>query len=96
MKTAKLSNSFADSKGVRTSKNKRKNRRRKDLQKNIPSSCASSSNGTSSLNNAVKIHNKVSHHHYDISVILFLIVTFFSPIEYCAVGHVLLGKNRST
>lgn len=43
-----------DSKGVRTSKNKRKNRRRKYLQKNIPSNCASSSNEISSLNNAIR------------------------------------------
>ncbi|XP_073045121.1 SKP1-like protein 21 isoform X2 [Primulina eburnea] len=47
---------FTDSKGTRNSKNKKKNRRRKDHQKSIPSNCITISNG-----NAVDMNNKESN-----------------------------------
>ncbi|XP_073288690.1 SKP1-like protein 21 isoform X1 [Primulina huaijiensis] len=47
---------FTDSKGTRNSKNKKKNRRRKDHQKSIPSNCTTISNG-----NPVDKNNKESN-----------------------------------
>ncbi|KAK3022428.1 hypothetical protein RJ639_045199 [Escallonia herrerae] len=47
----------SDSKGVRASKSKKKNRRRKDQLKHAPMSC-STVNSTSSSNNAIDIHKE--------------------------------------
>ncbi|XP_073278059.1 SKP1-like protein 21 isoform X2 [Primulina huaijiensis] len=48
-----------DSKGTRNSKNKKKNRRRKDHQRSIPSNCTTTSNGTYCTGNVVDMNNEV-------------------------------------
>ncbi|XP_075474520.1 SKP1-like protein 21 isoform X2 [Primulina tabacum] len=49
---------FTDSKGTRNSKNKKKNRRRKDHQRSIPSNCTTTSNGTSCTGNVMDMNNE--------------------------------------
>ncbi|XP_059634187.1 SKP1-like protein 21 isoform X2 [Cornus florida] len=49
-----------DSKGVRTSKNKKKNRRRKDQQGDTCSNCVASLSDISSSNNAIEIHKELN------------------------------------
>ncbi|XP_057497844.1 SKP1-like protein 21 isoform X2 [Actinidia eriantha] len=49
-----------DSKGVKTSKSKKKNRRRKDQQKNVSSNCIPISDYDCSSNNAIEVHTKDS------------------------------------
>ncbi|KAG8391842.1 hypothetical protein BUALT_Bualt01G0229000 [Buddleja alternifolia] len=50
-----------DSKGSRTSKNKKKNRKRKDHDKTAPLNCISTSSSNSSSNNAVNMNKKESN-----------------------------------